>query len=111
MQKNHDIISKTLFQFQHYILGWKRNYALDLTPGMLHANGEAVNEFIKSSVSDYCEFKKSFAIRFFYRKDSSKKSKEQVLHVVVKPNHLVVMGINTNCIMFHVPNEINFKQN
>ena len=73
--KNHDIIPKTLFQFQHYVLARKRNYALDLTPGLLYANGEAVDGLLESGVSGYCEFKSLLGLHLFLdKKDSSKKS-------------------------------------
>jgi RAB protein geranylgeranyltransferase component A len=73
--QNHDIIPTSLFQYQKYVLGQKRSFALDLTPGLLYANGDAVDAMIESGVSAYCEFKSLLGLHLFMEPHSSKMSK------------------------------------
>ncbi len=71
----HDIIPASLFQFQKYILGRKRSFALDLTPGLLYASGSAVNGMVESGVSAYCEFKSLLGLHLFMEQQKKKSSK------------------------------------
>ena len=87
--QNHDIIPLTTFQFQNYILTQKRSFALDLTPGLLYANGEEVTGLIDSGVSEYCEFKSLLGLYLFMKKsknEMSKKSSSSLLRTRKKNN-------------------------
>jgi len=55
--RNHDIQPLSTFLYQTHVLAHKRSYSLDLTPGLLYADGDAVSGMIQSGVSEYCEFK------------------------------------------------------
>jgi len=72
----HDIIPTNTFQYQKYILAQKRFYALDLTPGLLYANGDAVNGMIESGVSEYCEFKSLLGLYLFMNDSNSSRIKK-----------------------------------
>ena len=88
--KNHDIIPTGMFHFQKYILDNKRYYALDLTPGLLYANGDAVDGLIESGVSQYCEFKSVLGLHLFMKQDttSSKNREKPNLNEEVKNKNL-----------------------
>jgi RAB protein geranylgeranyltransferase component A len=73
--QNHDVLPLSTFQFQQYILGQKRDYAFDLTPGLLYANGHAVNGLVESKVSEYCEFKSILGLHLFMQQEKSGSSR------------------------------------
>lgn len=73
--KNHDIIPTSTFEYQKYVLGNKRHYALDLTPGLLYANSQAVDGLIESGVSHYCEFKSVLGLYLFMEQNTSMPSR------------------------------------
>ncbi len=75
--KHHDIIPTSTFEYQKYVLGNKRHYALDLTPGLLYANSEAVDGLIESGVSHYCEFKSILGLYLFMEQNTSMQSRIQ----------------------------------
>ena len=56
-KEKHDIITKTAQLQQDVISKYGRSFALDLTPGLIYATGDAVDGLIKSGVADYLEFK------------------------------------------------------
>lgn len=72
-----NVIPKSMFQFQQYVLRQQRYYALDLTPGLLHANGDAVSGMIESGVSACCEFKSLLGLHLFIEPNSSKANKKR----------------------------------
>ena len=61
-QRNHNIWTKSAKLREDILHKWGRSFALDLTPGLIYATGDAVNGLIKSGVADYLEFKSAEAI-------------------------------------------------
>jgi len=61
-QRNHNIWTKSAKLRDDILHKWGRSFALDLTPGLIYATGDAVNGLIKSGVADYLEFKSAEAI-------------------------------------------------
>ncbi len=61
-QRNHNIWTKSAKLRDDILHTWGRSFALDLTPGLIYATGDAVNGLIKSGVADYLEFKSAEAI-------------------------------------------------
>ena len=61
-QSNHNIWTKSAKLRDDILHKLGRSFALDLTPGLIYATGDAVNGLIKSGVADYLEFKSAEAI-------------------------------------------------
>jgi RAB protein geranylgeranyltransferase component A len=61
-QRHHNIWTKSAKLRDDILRKWGRSFALDLTPGLIYATGDAVNGLIKSGVADYLEFKSAEAI-------------------------------------------------
>jgi RAB protein geranylgeranyltransferase component A len=67
-----EIISMDTMIFSEYIEKRQRSFALDLSPALLFANGDAVDGLIKSCVSEYCEFKSIIGLHLFMKKQQKK---------------------------------------
>ena len=60
----------------------KRNFYMDLTPGLIFASGNAVQGLVQSSVAEYCEFKNMLGLYIFGelpKNNNHDKTKNQVL--------------------------------
>mmetsp|Transcript_26131 Transcript_26131/g.38678 ORF Transcript_26131/g.38678 Transcript_26131/m.38678 type:complete len:732 (+) Transcript_26131:60-2255(+) len=60
--------------YKEYVEKRQRSFALDLSPALLFANGDAVDGFINSGVSEYCEFKSVIGLHL-YMKNKQKNSR------------------------------------
>ena len=76
-----EIVPLGVFQYKEFIESRQRSFALDLSPVLLHANGDAVDGMINSGVSDYCEFKSVIGLHLFMKhvqkKAGAKSNKEE----------------------------------
>ena len=70
-QSNHNIWTKSAKLQDDILHKWGRSFALDLTPGLIYATGDAVNGLIKSGVADYLEFKSAEAIHLLMEPSGS----------------------------------------
>ena len=70
-QSNHNIWTKSAKLRDDILHKWGRSFALDLTPGLIYATGDAVNGLIKSGVADYLEFKSAEAIHLLMEPSGS----------------------------------------
>jgi len=70
--QNYNVIPLTSFQYQRHVLSCKRSYALDFTPGLLYATGDAVAGLIASGVSESCEFKSLLGLYLFMEETKGK---------------------------------------
>ena len=73
-QSNHNIWAKSAKLREDILHKWGRSFALDLTPGLIYATGDAVNGLIKSGVADYLEFKSAEAIYLLMEPSGSGRS-------------------------------------
>lgn len=94
--QNHDIIPLKQFQFQKYILAKKRSFALDLTPGLLYANGVEVAGLVKSGVAEYCEFKSLLGLYLFMKNDRSSSKMSSNLKRKVSLRTKITKNSNTS---------------
>ena len=67
-----EIIPFDKYVYEEHVQRKKRSFALDLSPALLYANGEAVDGLINSGVSEYCEFKSIIGLHLFMKNQSSK---------------------------------------
>lgn len=67
-----EIIPFDKYVYEKHVQRKKRSFALDLSPALLYANGEAVDGLINSGVSEYCEFKSIIGLHLFMKNQSSK---------------------------------------
>jgi len=66
-ENESEIIPLHVFLFKKYVQSRQRSFALDLSPTLLHADGEAVDGMINSGVSEYCEFKSIIGLNLFMK--------------------------------------------
>lgn len=73
-KSNYEIEIKPFdkYVYEEHVQRKKRSFALDLSPALLYANGEAVDGLINSGVSEYCEFKSIIGLHLFMKNQSSK---------------------------------------
>lgn len=62
-----EIVPLDVFMYEKYIKPQQRSFALDLSPSLLYADGEAVDGMINSGVSEYCEFKSIIGLNLFMK--------------------------------------------
>ena len=64
---NTEIVPLDSIIYKEYVEKRQRSFALDLSPALLFANGDAVDAFITSGVSEYCEFKSVIGLHLFMK--------------------------------------------
>lgn len=71
------MIPLSSIHYEKYIQSQARHFALDLSPALLYANGEAVSGMIDSAVSEYCEFKSLLGLHLFRKEENQRGSKSK----------------------------------
>lgn len=67
LENESEIIPLDMFLYKKYIESRQRSFALDLSPALLYADGDAVDGMINSGVSEYCEFKSIIGLNLFMK--------------------------------------------
>jgi len=76
-KKDDKVMPLSSIHYEKYIQSQARHFALDLSPALLYANGEAVSGMIDSGVSEYCEFKSLLGLFLFMKEQNQRGSKSK----------------------------------
>lgn len=73
-KKDSQVIPLSSVYYEKYIQSQAKRFALDLSPALLYANGDAVSGMIDSGVSEYCEFKSLLGLYLFMKEQNHRRS-------------------------------------